>query len=257
MHHKKREVLISHDIDEMSDCALQKWEEICSKAVKNKGSFEVALSGGKTPGEFYQKLGLRKKTLPWNKTQIFFVDERFVSFDDAESNYRMIDKMLLSHISIPRENIHPIPTNEDTPYIAAEKYEKELSTFFKLKKTSNRSKRVYFPKFDLIMLGVGEDGHTASLFTGTPSLSDTRHLVIAVSPVDVSKKDRITITFPVINCAENIIFFIAGSNKSQVMKEILEGDKHDLPASMVDPTRGRVLFLLDEGAASQLSFVRK
>jgi 6-phosphogluconolactonase len=256
MLYKEKEIFIFNDINEMSDFAVKQWNNICDDAIKRKNSFEVALSGGRTPVNFYQKLSYQKSALLWMKTQIFLVDERFVSFDDEESNYRMIQKTLFSQVDIPPENIHPISTSEETPYISAAQYEEHLISYFNLGTQPDKKAKTAFPTFDVIMLGMGEDGHTASLFPGTPSLSETRHLVVAVSPLDVSKKERITLTLPVLNSARNVIFLIAGNNKSPVIKRLLENENSTLPAAKVRPTRGRVFFLLDKEAGSQVLFLK-
>ncbi len=240
-----KEVLIFDDVDGVSDFAVQKWVEISHEALKSKGRFEIALSGGKTPVNLYKKLSACKKPLPWNKTYAFMVDERFVFHEDAESNYRMINQTLLKHIKIPEEHIHSIPVEEKTPLASAKKYEEDLISYFKLA-------RGKFPIFDLIVLGIGEDGHTASLFPDAPALTEACHLAVAVSSPDMSQIERITLTFPVINNAKNIIFLITGSNKAEIVKEVIEGGNSALPAAMVKPKKGKMFFLLDKSAASHL-----
>ena len=242
---KNKEVLIFKNADEMSDFTISKWAEISEGAIKSKGRFEVAISGGKTPEKLYQKLSGFKRPLPWDKTHIFLVDERFVSHKSNESNYRMINQLLLKHIKIPKENIHPIPVGEKTSQAAAKKYEDNLISYFKLACGG-------FPMFDLIFLGIGEDGHTASLFPDTPALKGPQHMATAVMPEEMSKHKRITLTFPVINNAKNIIFLVTGSNKAKVVKEILEEKNSVLPAARIKPKDGKLFFLLDKGAASYL-----
>jgi len=242
----KREILIFKDIEEISNFVIKKWLEISERAIKGRGRFSVALSGGKTPKPLYQKLAELKDILPWDKTDIFLADERFVPYEDSENNYRMISQTLLSQVKIPKENIHPISTREKTPKASARKYEEELISYFKLKKGE-------FPRFDLILLGMGEDGHTASLFPDTPSLTETQHLVIAVLPPDISKRERISLALPVINNADNIIFLITGTHKAKVLKEVIEAKNRKLPAAMVNPQKGVLFFLIDKDAALYLS----
>jgi 6-phosphogluconolactonase len=240
-----KEIITLKNIDQIADYAVKKWAEISKKQIINKGCFTVALSGGKTPIALYQKLS-DKKTLPWNKTHVFIVDERFVPYESDENNYHMINMTLLRHVNIPAKNVHPILTSELSPETSATKYEKDLISFFK----STQNKLL---KFDLILLGIGEDGHTASLFPATPSLKEKEHLAVAVSPSDKAKKERITLTFPVINNAENIMFLAAGDNKAKVIKEVVERGNTLLPAAMVKPKNGNLFFILDKSAGSLLS----
>ncbi len=244
-----RKILIFESGDKLLDFALEKWRGISGEAIKDRGRFVVALSGGKTPVGLYRKLAGLKDGLPWDKTDIFLVDERFVPFDDAESNYGMIKDELLSRVSIPAGKVHPVSTREDSLQDAAKKYEKDLKEFFRL----NVGK---FPEFDLIMLGIGEDGHTASLFPGTSSLAENERLTIAVS-LNRLKNKRISLTLPVINNAKNIIFLVAGENKAKVLKEIIEREKSLLPASRVKPEQGKLFFLLDKSAGAYLSHYLK
>lgn len=245
MRYKNKEILIFKDVEELSDFATEKWAEISTKAIKDRGCFTVALSGGKTPVTLYQKLADLKNLLSWDKTHIFLVDERFVPYEDNESNYKMISQALLIHIKIPKENIHPISTKENTVQDSALRYEEDLISYFKLSPNE-------FPRFDLILLGVGEDGHTASLFPGDSSLKEDRHLAVAVIPPEVYRKKRITITFPVINNAASIFFLISGSNKAKVVKEVIEEENSLLPAAMVRPEKGERVFLMDKSAGLYL-----
>ena len=237
----KKQVIIFKDIDDIADYAVRKWTEIAEKTVNEKDSFSVALSGGKTPATLFKKLA-KEKNLPWNRTHVFMVDERFVPYHNENNNYRMINETLLRHVDIPAKNIHPISTTVETPQTSALKYEKELDSFF-----SSR------PGLDLVLLGIGNDGHTASLFPGIPSLKEKKHQAIAVLPSGSIVSERITMTFPIINGAKNIMFMAAGSTKSEIIKEVLENKKSRLPAAMVRPREGSLFFLLDEAAASLLS----
>jgi 6-phosphogluconolactonase len=241
MKYNDKEIIIFNNLDEAADHAVRKWTEIAEKAVNEKGSFSVALSGGKTPAALFQKLAKENK-LPWNKTHVFMVDERFVPYHDNNNNYRMINEILLRHVHIPAKNIHPISTTVESPQASAMKYERELSSFFSTG-----------PGFDLVLLGIGSDGHTASLFPGTPSLKENKRPAIAVPPSGTILSDRITITFPIINNAENILFIAAGDNKATVIREIIKKEKSRLPAAMVRPLKCSPVFLLDKAAASLLS----
>lgn len=226
--------------DEIWHYLGKRWEEISAKAIAEKGYFSAALSGGKTPAGFYQYLSGRLD-LQWGKSHLFLVDERFVPWESPESNYRMLHENLLRRIQIPSENIHTIPTGQSSPDISAKTYEEEMRRFFKLDENS-------IPNFDLILLGIGEDGHTASLFPGADALKETKRLVVPVRPGE-SLMDRISLTLPVINNASNVIFLVSGQRKRVIMRRMREGHNMALPASMVNPERGRLLFLMDREAA--------
>jgi 6-phosphogluconolactonase len=242
MNNKK--IIIFKTIDNIADFVIAQWKTISEKAIKEKKCFTVALSGGKTPVFLYKKLS-HKRTLPWNKTHVFLTDERYVPYEDEENNLHMINNILLTRVSIPKENVHPISTSEVTPLESAERYEEDLISFFRIAETR-------FPNFDLILLGIGEDGHTASLFPETPSLKDTRHFAVTGTTKDKTKMDRITITLPVINKAENIIFLVTGGNKAKIVKDVIQGKNILLPAALVKPEKGNLFFLLDESAGALL-----
>ena len=244
MIYKDKEILAFKNIEQIIDYAVGQWTELAEKAIKERGRFTAALSGGRTPVNLYKALA-EEKGLPWDRTHIFIVDERFVPFDHKDSNYRMINSTLLKQIEIPAENIHPVITDEKTPVLSAERYENEIQSFFNTIKNGT-------PQFDLVLLGIGGDGHTASLFPDTPALKETRRLTAAVTPPDESMKERISLTLPVINNAGSIFFMAAGEDKAGVIKEIIE-DNSTLPAAMVRPESGKLVFLLDEGAASLLA----
>ena len=239
-----KEVLVFPDIGRVSDFALKRWRTIIAKALNDRDHCTLALSGGKTPLDFYRKLSCRKETLPWEKIHIFLVDERFVPFSHSESNYGMIKENLFRNISIPEKNIHPIYVRETNPRSSAEAYEKDLKMFFALKEGE-------FPRFDLIMLGIGEDGHTASLFPESPWLAETNRLAVG-GTIRKLERERISITLPVINNARNIIFLVSGRKKAPILKEVLEGDNSRLPAARVKPPRGKTLFLIDTEAGIYL-----
>jgi 6-phosphogluconolactonase len=189
-----------------------------------------------------------KEMLPWDKTHIFLVDERFVPFEHNDSNYRMLKETLFDHVPIPQGNIHPIPTGTSTPQASAMAYEKDLKKFFGLSQDQ-------FPEFDLLLLGIGEDGHTASLFPGTSVLDDHIHLAAPVA-LDEMRHPRITLTLPVINNAKHILFLITGKDKASVLRKIIHKEDASLPASMVHSKKGGLIFVIDREASSQLSLWR-
>lgn len=236
----KREILVFDGVGEIADFIAKTWKEIARSAIEKKGNFTVAVSGGRTPIKVYDRLSRSRLILPWEKTHIFLVDERFVPFDNPESNYGIIKKALLNNINTPSENIHPVPI-EKTPSLSADKYEIELKRFFRLRENS-------MPVFDLIMLGIGKDGHTASLFSDDNGPCEENCMARAVC-LNRLENERITITLPVINNARNIIFLVTGKDKSYIVKQVIEEKDVHLSASMVRPKGGRVFFLLDAEAA--------
>ncbi len=240
-----KHIHIFRDRKHMADFAIEQWTNISEAAIKNSGFFSAALSGGKTPVPFYQKLA-EKKLLPWDKTHVFIVDERFVPYESDENNYRMIQRTLLRHVNIPQRNIHPVQTSGVSPESAAEEYETDLRSYCKKVRTRR-------PHFHLVVLGIGEDGHTASLFPRSAALHETRRFAVSVAPSDKPKKARITLTFPLINGAENILFLIAGVNKAEITKQVIEKRTPLLPAAMVTPKKGKLMFILDKGAGSLLT----
>ena len=244
----KREILIFENSFKVTNFFIKKWKELALESIAKNNRFTVALSGGKTPVEFYCKLsGLRDFDL-WQKTHIFLTDERYVSFDDPASNFGMIRKNILNYISIPDENIHPVGTYHQDIDLSAKQYENHLNQFFQTEENG-------LPAFDLILLGVGEDGHVASLFPYDKGVDEVKRLVINVDCEHLDTK-RISLTFPVINNARFLIFLVTGEKKSEIIKKIIEKKKEDIdfPALKVNPVNGEILFLLDSKASRQLSY---
>ena len=241
--HKK--VCIFKNSKVVADFAIKRWREISLQSIANRGFFAVALSGGETPVYFYKRLSSYNGTLPWDRTHIFWADERYIPPDNNDSNYYLIKEHLLKSIHIPEKNIHPVPTQEETLDRSAKKYEEDIRRFFALGDDT-------FPEFDLIMLGIGEDGHTASLFPGTLSIQEQKRLAIPVI-TERFPKERISLTLTVINNAKNIIFLVNGVHKASIVKEILEDKKSAHPAALVEPKDGTVLLVMDRKAASLLS----
>ena len=240
-----RRVLVFGTDDEMADFMVERWSELSSSAIESRGYFAAALSGGKTPVRFYRKLAERGQQLPWNRTHLFLADERFVPIDDADSNYHLLRETLLKDLPVPDSNIHAVTTDGPDALLSARKYEEEIKGFFKTTAEG-------LPEFDLIMLGLGTDGHTASLFPGDKALDDTRHLSCAVD-LDNVRHDRITLTLPVINNARMVVFLVSGKTKASVLRDVVERRDRCFPASLVDPEKGSLLFLADAEAAQYLS----
>lgn len=224
-------------------------------AIGAQGRFSVALSGGSTPRSLYSLLASNYAEFPWNRAFLFFGDERHVPPTDPESNYRMVNESLLSKISIPPANVFRVKAENPDADAAAADYEAQLRSFFELKPGQ-------FPRFDLILLGMGPDGHTASLFPGSEGLKEKSRLVVA-NWVEKFKTHRITFTFPVLNRAAEVMFLASGPDKSEILRQVLEGkagegkageDKPSLrlPSQQVQPEDGKLLWLLDDAAASKL-----
>ena len=241
----ERNIFVFRNNEGVADFAVNKWMEIAAASLKHKDYFTVALSGGKTPVDLYKRLCVYKDTFSWEKTHIFLADERFVPAYDKDSNLGLIKEHLLNHIEIPDENLHTISTEDITLEQSAKKYEEDIRRFF-------RSEGDSIPQFDLIMLGIGEDGHTASLFPGASSLTVTERLAIAMT-TDRIPHNRISLSLPVLINAKQIIFLVSGVNKARVLKEILENRKSPLPAALVQRKSKTAYFVIDQGAASLLS----
>ena len=224
---------------------VDKWKSLSNDAFGGQGIFTAALSGGNTPRDFYVALaGLTDEGM-WRKAHVFMVDERYVPPTDSDSNYGMLSRLLLDKVPIPAGNRHPVPVQEKTLEKTAENYEAAIRTFFRLGKQE-------FPQFDLIMLGLGEDGHTASLFPSQDALKEREHLVYPVRKAPKAHA-RVTLTLPVINHARNVVFLVTGREKAAAAKGVLEERDPALPAFMIRPETGNLSFLLDRAAASLLS----
>jgi len=214
--------------------------------VKKERRFFVAISGGSTPRPMHRLFAEEPyySEIPWDKIDLFWVDERCVPQDDPASNFGAAKQDLLNRIPIPLGHIHPMPV-DIPPQEGALTYEREIKDYFQLKEGE-------FPVFDLIYLGLGNDGHTASLFPGHKALGETKRLVVAVKGGDLHVS-RITMTYPVFNHARQIVFMVSGKGKSLVLKTTFEKRKDLLPAQRVRPFRGKMTWLLDREAASLLS----
>ena len=226
---------------------------MANAALKAAGIFTVALSGGNTPKALYSLLGedpdYRKK-LPWDKTFFFFGDERHVPPDHAESNFRLAQEALFSKIAIPAGNIHRIPAENSNAAEASSYYERDLRRFFGERDLVTGGA----PVFDLIFLGAGPDGHTASLFPGSAALNETGKWVTE-NWVEELKSYRITVTYPVLNNAVLLIVLVAGVEKAPIIENVLEKQSNSrlYPIQGIMPRFGPKLWLLDEAAASRLS----
>jgi 6-phosphogluconolactonase len=210
----------------------------------------IALSGGSTPRGLHTLLANEptvRDRLPWHDLHFFWGDERHVPPDHPQSNYRMAYETLFSPASIPAENIHRVLAEEPDAALAAEKYEQELQAFFGLEVGQ-------LPRFDCILLGMGPDGHTASLFPGTAALHETKRLVVA-NWVEKFKSHRISLTVPVLNQADLVIFLVSGAEKAETLKEVLQGHFRPdrFPAQLIRPGPEKLLWIVDKAAANCLT----
>jgi 6-phosphogluconolactonase len=233
------------DPQALAQAAADHFISASEDAIENRGRFMVALSGGATPQDTYQRLaepGLATQ-VSWRNVHLFWGDERCVPPDHPDSNYRMARKTLIQKVPIPQTNVHRIHGELD-PDLAAEAYEAELRLLFGAEER---------PRFDLIFLGLGKDGHTASLFPGSSALHETKQWVVAVL-VEELKAWRVTLTPPVLNSARQLSFLVAGKSKAERLQEIMESEPQPetLPAQIIQPRNGQVTWLIDQAAAARL-----
>ncbi len=238
------EIKIVPDNPALNQMAAQEFQRMAESAITQRGRFSVALSGGNTPRGVYSLLAEEYKTaIPWEKVHIFFGDERHVPPDHPDSNFRMAYESLLSRVPMPPANIHRVRAELDAK-AAADDYEDQLRTFFRLAAQA-------WPVFDLIFLGLGDDGHTASLFPGSAALNEASRLV-AANWVEKFQSFRITVTFPVLNHGSQVLFLVSGAGKSQILSQVLRPGGNQYPAQRVRPVNGRLLWLVDQDAGKLL-----
>ena len=233
---------------ELFEAAAELVASTASEAVAERGRFTIALSGGSTPKNLYNLLATNaRSSLPWDRMFFFFGDERHVPPTDPESNYRMANEAMLSKVPVAPGNVFRVEAEKPDAGAAATAYEQTLRKFFALEAGQ-------IPAFDLILLGMGPDGHTASLFPGTEALQEKSKLFVA-NWVEKLKTHRLTLTLPVLNAARCVAFLVSGTDKAPVLKSVLEGDApgEQYPAKLVRPAQGKLIWLLDRAAASGLS----
>jgi 6-phosphogluconolactonase len=226
--------------------AAEEFVSVGRAAIGAQGRFTVALSGGSTPKALYSLLAANYADFVWNRVFLFFGDERHVPPTDPESNYKMVNEALLTSIAIPPANVFRVRAENLDADAAASDYENQIRQFFDLKSGE-------FPRFDLVLLGMGPDGHTASLFPDSKALDEQSRLVVAnwVAKFDTH---RITFTFPVLNQAAEVMFMACGADKADMVHQILEGkNTPPLPSQRIQPTTGKLLWMLDELAAAKLT----
>lgn len=237
-------IQIADDASTLADDAARLFVERANEAVQTRGMFYVALSGGNTPRALYEKLAsdMYRDQIDWSLAQVFFSDERFVPQDSPESNGRLANDALLSRVPINERFVHRVATENIPVEAAAANYEEGIRRVFAVGLDET-------PRFDLILLGLGTDGHTASLFPDTAALTVDNHLVV---PNFVPKLDtwRVTFTYPLINAARCVAFLVSGHDKAEMARRVLALDR-DLPASGINPASGDLIWLFDRAAAPQ------
>jgi len=237
---KVSQLLILPDLEAVSRAAAERFAVL----ARSSDPFSVALSGGNTPRRLYELLAtpLFCEQIPWRQVHVFWSDERCVPPDDPASNYRLAREALLAHVPLPAGNVHRVP-GELGPAAAAQAYAQELREFFD----------VQWPTFDLVLLGLGDDGHTASLFPDAPALNETSRPVLGVTAHYGNRPARrVTLTLPAINAARQVMFLVGGAAKAEIVRAVLEGPAARFPAQHVRPTPGHLAWLIDAAAAAQL-----
>ncbi len=245
----ERQIQVVADAAALARAAADVFLASARHAVKERGRFTVALSGGSTPKALYSLLtsdAELRGQVPWAQVYFFFGDERHVPPDHADSNYRMANEAMLAKMNIPAAQVFRIKGEYDDPAKAAAEYEQSLRDFFHLSAG-------HLPRFDVVMLGMGPDGHTASLFPGTKALDETKRLVTS-NWVGKFYTQRITMTAPVLNNAALVMFMAHGHDKAQPLKAVLEGpyEPAQLPSQLIRPQHGTLLWLVDQTAAALL-----
>jgi 6-phosphogluconolactonase len=238
------QIRVFPDPEALSISAADLFNALAKRTIVTQGRFAAALSGGSTPRRFYSLIGssLYRDKIDWNTVHLFWADERCVPRVHSESNFKLVADTVLSQVALPEENIHRIK-GENKPDRAAEDYEQDIRSFF-------GSQAV--PVFDLIILGVGEDGHTASLFPGTAALRERTHLAMPVY-LDPPGLNRVTLTLPMLNHATQVLFLVSGQTKAKMVHAIVEnGNPHNYPAGLVHPAHGSVAWFMDKEAAGLL-----
>lgn len=239
--HQQANVRILPDLAALSLRAAETAVGIINEAVGRTGRCSLVLSGGRTPTRFHELLASRfRGRVPWPHVHVFWGDERYVPHDHPQSNYRMAKETLLDHVPCPAANVHPMPTHVSDPAVAAQDYEATLERYW-----ADQD-----PRFDLVLLGMGAEGHTASLFPGAPALRERTHWVVAATvPADPPR--RLTLTLRALARSAHAHFLVAGADKVPALRHVLSGsaDLNLYPAAGIRPARGEVTWWLDRDAA--------
>ncbi len=252
-------VRVYRDTDELALKAAQHFARLADQYVIGNGHFTVALSGGETPQEMFKLLAQEPyySTVPWSMIYFFWTDERGVPPAHLDSNYRVAHELLLSKAPVKSENVFRFQAEEADLERAAQSYEMTLRNFFIAGPGANRTGTAplaAFPRLDLVLLGMGTDGHTASLFPGTEALKANNQIAVA-NFVPQRNEQRLTLTAPTINNARNVTFLVSGGGKAETLRQVLEGPARpdELPSQLIKPGNGSLLWLTDEAAACKLA----
>jgi len=239
------EVRVFPNLEGLSLAAAESFADAAAEAISQRGRFTVALSGGSTPSRLYQLLTLPplRQRIDWSRCHLFWGDERLVPPDHADSNYRLARETLLDGVPLPVAQIHGVPVEVGEGNDVAQSYEEDLRDFF--------GRDELWPRFDLLLLGLGSDGHTASLFPGSPALEESQRWVVATPPGTLPPPvHRVTLTLPAINAAREVLFLVAGADKAGVLHRVLQGDV-GLPAARVRPAGGDLYWFVDLAAIAR------
>lgn len=242
VHPVKPDVRIFPDVESLSRAAAQGLMDRINATVLGGGPFYLALAGGNTPRVLYRVLAADYRyEIPWEQVHVFWGDERYVPPDDTRSNYGMARETLLDHVPIPAKNIHPMPTDYAEPGDGARAYERTLQNYFSLP----------WPRFNLVLLGLGSDGHTASLFPGSSALEEKERWVVAAKG-PAEPRQRLTLTLPVLTHSDQIYFLVAGADKAQALRRALADapDPRNCPAAGVRLGHASVVWWADRAAAA-------
>ncbi len=240
-----QKIIVKENAAMLAQKATTLFYQTAKESIDRHGRFVVAISGGATPRRMYRMLAEEPygSAIPWDKTYIFWVDERCVPENDPASNYGAAKKDFLNRVPVPEAQVYPMP-GELPPKQGAQKYQKALIDFFHLEDGR-------FPTFDLIFLGMGADGHIASLFPGQAVLDERKRLIVAVKGGDPDV-NRLTLTLPALNRARQIVFLISGKEKAETLKTVFENDQARLPVQKIHALDGELTWLLDRESASLL-----
>jgi len=238
----KPTIRIFKDADELSRAAADLFVTLAVQSIRERGRFLVALSGGSTPMALYRLLA--REPIDWTRIHVFWGDERLVLPEDAENSYGQAREALLKHIPIPTENIHRVASELD-PVAAARDYASILREF--------AAPPLDWPRFDLVLLGLGEDGHTASLFPGSP-VDATEPVIAVTAQYQGRPARRVTLTPPVFNAARQVIFLVTGANKAVTLKGVFSdyNSSEQVPAKRIQPADGQVTWLVDKAAGKEI-----